>query len=149
MARRFVGQLCDEWGLGELCDPATLLTSELVTNGVIHARTTIGVRVAVSKDAVCISVNDQDRRLPVPREVRADLLADIDTVLARGSDESDERHAVMQVGPAGSIAAGRGLLLVEALADAWGVERQSDGKTVWFRLHAPEHWPSYGSCVCP
>lgn len=40
----------------------------------------------------------------------------------------------MQVGPAGSIGAGRGLLLVEALADEWGVTMQTGGKAVWFRL---------------
>lgn len=113
------------------------MTSELVTNGVLHARTDVAVNASVDDDALLIEVEDHDPRPPVRRSERADLLADIDELLTRdlgAEPEPDERHATMQVGPAGSIGAGRGLLLVEALADEWGVTMQTGGKAVWFRL---------------
>ena len=50
-ARRFVTALLAERGLEHLQDDATLAVSELVTNAVLHARTTIEVRVDVGSDA--------------------------------------------------------------------------------------------------
>jgi hypothetical protein len=32
---------------------------------------------------------------------------------------------------------GRGVAMVEQLADRWGVLRHADGKTVWARFRAP------------
>ena len=29
---------------------------------------------------------------------------------------------------------GRGLILMEVLADEWGVDPRGDGKTIWFQL---------------
>jgi hypothetical protein len=73
----------------------------------------------------------------MPRSQRIDLLADIDQLLAQAQDrpaDVDERHQTMHIGPAGAIGAGRGLLLIETLADEWGVQQETDGKSVWFRL---------------
>lgn len=103
----------------------------------LHARTDVTVTALIENDCLSIDVEDHDPRPPVKRAHRADLLADIDELLTRdlgGDGDADERHAVMQVGPAGSIGAGRGLLLVEGLADAWGVRMESAGKAVWFRI---------------
>jgi anti-sigma regulatory factor (Ser/Thr protein kinase) len=135
-ARRFVAERCRSWAVSDLRDSVELLTSELVTNGLLHARTPIEVAVCLSDDALRVSVHDHDPRPPMRRAERADLLADIDEVLTRdlGGAEPDERHAILSVGPAGSIGAGRGLLLVEALADEWGVEQYAGGKAVWFSL---------------
>lgn len=143
-ARAFVREQCGRWDLADLSETAILLTSELVTNGVLHARTRIGVALAMSPAGLRIDVRDHDPRPPVKRVARVDLLADIDEVLSRdlASSERDERHALMSVGPAGSIGAGRGLLLVEALADEWGVEQHANGKSVWFTLAAPADWSS-------
>ncbi len=141
-ARSFVGAYCADWGLDEVQETAALLTSELVTNGVLHARTEIQVDITAGRAGVRIDVTDSDPRPPVKRDTRADLLADIDEVLGRdlGDGVEDERHALMNVGPAGSIGAGRGLLLVDALADEWGVELHSGGKSVWFEVHPPDAW---------
>jgi anti-sigma regulatory factor (Ser/Thr protein kinase) len=135
-AREFVVSTVRESGLDDYVDTVQLLTSELVTNGVLHARTSLGVSVTVGDDMLTVQVHDRDPRPPIPRGHRADLLADIDRILER--DEAppgaDERHSMMTVGPAGAIGAGRGLLLVESLADEWGVAEETEGKSVWFRL---------------
>lgn len=145
-ARDFVTTTISRWGLADTDKPqpvletAELLTSELVTNGVLHAGTPLGVCVHLVRTTLTVEVTDHDPRPPIPRGQRVSLLDDIDELLGRADDEPDadpevdERHITMYVGPAGAIGAGRGLLLVEALADEWGVQREADGKSVWFRL---------------
>jgi hypothetical protein len=139
-ARAFVTATCHEWRCSEDVETIALLTSELVTNGVLHARTPLAVRLQDDPHGVRVEVHDEDPRPPTPRGHRVNLLADIDEVLDRLGDTLtnlravDERHATLAVGPAGAIGAGRGLLLVEALADEWGVEMSAGGKAVWFRL---------------
>jgi anti-sigma regulatory factor (Ser/Thr protein kinase) len=93
----------------EMVERAALLVSELVTNVVVHARTTSWVTVA--------------RR---PRTVRVEV-----------TDESDELPE-MRRAPLGA-SRGRGLVLVECVARRWGVHRRRDrrGKTVWFELDHP------------
>jgi|SRR4051794_7229614 hypothetical protein len=137
-AREFVASTCRDWQLTAELDTLVLLTSELVTNGVLHARTPLLVDVQADGDVLTIEVHDNDPRPPTPRDRRSDLLADIDELIQRhGVDlPRDERHSTLHAGPAGAIGAGRGLLLVEALADEWGVELTGEGKSVWFRLAA-------------
>ena len=43
---------------------------------------------------------------------------------------------------------GRGLRLVELVADEWGVVDLPEGKQVWFRLDVGEGWPHRASCPC-
>jgi len=82
-----------------------LLTSELVTNGILHARTQMSLGVAVSEHGeVFVAVGDQNLAMPEQQPY------------------SDSR------------ATGRGLTLVEGLADEWGVRTHEDGKTMWFVL---------------
>lgn len=50
------------------------------------------------------------------------------------ADGSDEPPVVQQPDPWAS--GGRGLMLVEALADRWGYEPLPHGKVVWFELDA-------------
>jgi anti-sigma regulatory factor (Ser/Thr protein kinase) len=145
-ARAFVTTTISRWGLAgaegpqPMLDTAELLTSELVTNGVLHAGTPLGICVRLADATLTVEVTDHDPRPPIPRGQRVSLLDDIDELLGRAADEpeetheADERHITMYVGPAGAIGAGRGLLLVEALADEWGVQQQAEGKSVWFRL---------------
>jgi len=134
-AREFVASTCREWRLTDDLDTLVLLTSELVTNGVLHAGTALSLSIRVDEHGLTIEVHDSDPRPPTPREQRANLLADIDRIIALdGAATADERHAMLEIGPAGAIGAGRGLQLVEALADEWGVELAMDGKSVWFRL---------------
>jgi len=134
-AREFVAETCREWRRTVELETLMLLTSELVTNGILHAGTPLSVAVRVDDSGLRVEVHDNDPRPPTPRSQRENLLADIDSLLAAvDADVVDDRQTTLSVGPAGAIGAGRGLLLVEALADEWGVELSADGKSVWFRL---------------
>ena len=109
-ARRFVGDVLREHGLStcEVVEAAQLLTSELVTNAVLHAAGAIDVDVDLDLTAVRVEVADVSAERPAPRD-------------ATPEDTS-----------------GRGLHLVEAMARAWGVDRAcEDGKVVWFELDVP------------
>jgi anti-sigma regulatory factor (Ser/Thr protein kinase) len=104
-ARRFVGECCHEAALSdERCDDALLLTSELVTNAILHGRSEVSVEVEARGEVLRISVFDENSRHPQPVEEDPDALD------------------------------GRGLALVDALAQRWGVEDRRLGKVVWFEL---------------
>ena len=87
---------------------AVLLTSELVTNAVLHGLTP--VTVLVSDDGVRVRVEVADGR-PGPLSLPSE-------------------------GPAADRISGRGLGIVDHLADRWGCRPQQDpaGKVVWFEL---------------
>ena len=107
-ARQFVGERCRQAGLSpERCDDALLLASELVTNAVLHGRSEVCVEVETLGAVVRVSVFDENSRHPAP--------------VAQDPDALD----------------GRGLALVEALAERWGVEDRPLGKAVWFELARP------------
>jgi len=109
-ARAFVAK-----ALGELhpsLDNAVLLTSELVTNAVVHSSSrchggTVALVITESSGGLRIEVADQGSDLSSP-VVRGDITA------------SD----------------GHGLFLVQTLADQWGYLRNDAGTTVWFWLRA-------------
>jgi anti-sigma regulatory factor (Ser/Thr protein kinase) len=143
-ARRFVAATCDRWGVVGVVEVLCLAVSELVTNALLHARTRIEVELCIAHGALEVCVSDHDPRPPVLRPMRADLLADLDAVSALGPDV-DERHA-MRVGASGSVAAGRGLLIIDALADEWGVSERADGKEVWLTIGVP--WEHPEPCGC-
>ena len=104
-ARRLVADVLATAGAEEFTDTAALLTSELVTNGIMHAHTDLHVLVEATKTWVRVEVVDGNPQLPSKREY----------------DES--------------AVTGRGMEMVELLADDFGVEPiDSDGKRVWFRL---------------
>ena len=93
--------------LGHLEDNVTLLVSELVGNAVRHARggpRSMKLRPAAGGDLLRVEVIDSDPSAP---QVRA---------------------------PNGQNEGGFGLVLVQALADGWGVRPTDDGKAVWFEL---------------
>jgi len=102
MARRFVLQHA---GDSDADGALTLLTSELVTNGVLHARTHLRVGIVIGAELLLVTVADDDDSgslvIPPPDDGRP---------------------------------SGRGLLLVDAMASQWGVFRHQGGKTVWFTL---------------
>lgn len=141
-ARQFVEEHCRGWALGELCGDVILPVSEVVTNAVLHASAPITVTVMAEDACITVSVRDSEPRPPVLRPVRLDVAADID-IAARRSDElpEDLRDFRLHVGDAGSIAAGRGLHIVAAVADEWGTSQLHDGKEVWFRIHTPAGRP--------
>lgn len=113
-ARRFVSDEMVAAGLGGLRASAELLTSEIVTNAVVHAGTEITVTVHLAADSVRIEVSDGAPADAIPPP--ADL--------ERGQD------AIVDLG------GGRGLLLVQMMAVRWGVEPVDAGKIVWFELSA-------------
>ncbi|MEU7225480.1 SpoIIE family protein phosphatase [Streptomyces chrestomyceticus] len=102
--RRFLLRTLRAWGLTALADTALLLSSELLTNAVRHASGPLTLRVWYSARELGVEVVDGST--PRPR--------------ARLADTAEEN--------------GRGLMLVEALADAWGTRPGAVGKTVWFTL---------------
>lgn len=104
-ARQFVKARCDGLGLDrDRCDDALLLTSELVTNAVLHGRSEVCVEITAADRLLRVSVHDENSRHPMP--------------VSQDHDALD----------------GRGLALVEALADRWGVDERPMGKAVWFEL---------------
>src|SRR3954454_19497552 len=105
-ARRFASQqLIDFQGSQDTVDKTRLLVTELTTNSVIHAHSTIRLTVEPCDDHVRVEVRDDD---PSPLE--------------------------SPVQPNADATSGRGLWLVAALATAWGVNRNERGKTVWFEV---------------
>lgn len=102
-ARKFVldlGLAYDE----ETRERLAVLTSELVTNAILHARTPFVVKVSVHDDRIRVAVTDGNETLPI-----------------------DKRW-----GPTSPT--GRGLRIVEEISDRWGYEPITSGKTVWFEL---------------
>jgi len=105
VARRLVRTTAADAVDGELVDVAVLLVSELVTNAVMHAGTPIELTVSLSHASeLTVSVGDGSPHQPVPRSYGR------------------------------TASTGRGLRMVEDLADDWGVSVGETGKTVWFRV---------------
>ena len=89
---------------GDLSSKVESLVSELATNAVRHARTPFLVAVRSDERGVRVDVTDS-------------------------SPEPPHMRPIDPVDPTG-----RGLVVVEALADRWGYESDSAGKTVWFEI---------------
>ncbi|HVF03838.1 MAG TPA: ATP-binding protein [Frankiaceae bacterium] len=105
-ARHFVfDHVCPHVG-ADVAETAMLLTSELVTNVIVHARTPMRLDVDVTDEAVRVAVVDDAARTPAIRRAHEARLT------------------------------GRGMNLVETLASQWGVEPNPPGKKVWFELSA-------------
>jgi anti-sigma regulatory factor (Ser/Thr protein kinase) len=117
-ARTFVATALRRWDLDALVDDAELLTSELVSNAVLHARSDVAVTVAVADGTAEIGVTDASSRPPTPRWA------------ASGAE------------------GGRGLRLVDRVAEAWGVVYLAAGKQVWCRLDVGVDWAHRSSCPC-
>ncbi|MGW0366995.1 ATP-binding protein [Streptomyces sp. NPDC002990] len=95
----------------DTADAAELLITELVTNALVH--TDQGAEVTVSLAGTRLRAEVRDHAAHRPRPA------------AQGEDHRTH---------------GRGLLLVQALADAWGVDTRArdGGKVVWFELEAAD-----------
>jgi anti-sigma regulatory factor (Ser/Thr protein kinase) len=114
-ARAFAAGCVDSWDAVVPHDDLLVVTSELVTNAVVHARTPFTVAVAWNGDAVLIQVTDGSETLP---EYGARTNAHAD---------HDQGHGGGEFGNPG----GRGLMLVDAMTLEWGSTRVIGGKTVW------------------
>jgi len=115
------GELRDalrRWGVADLVDTAELLASELVTNAIRHT----------DRDAMFTArLYREPGESRVAEAGRARLRVEVE-------DESDLWPTRRTPGEQAS--SGRGLMLVEALADGWGVEPRGSGKRMWFELSA-------------
>jgi hypothetical protein len=110
-ARQFASEALE--GLdAETIDAAVLLASELVTNSILHARSTLEIVVTRAADLVRIEVSDESPLVPTPRGFSTDA------------------------------ATGRGLQILDALSTRWGVESNLPGKIVWFELERPKTAPT-------
>ena len=76
----------------ETTDVILLLTSELVTNAVIHARTAIEVGITVSDRSVLVTVHDQDLGRPSMSYVGRDGGRGLGLVAALADETATERH---------------------------------------------------------
>ncbi|OIJ86055.1 SpoIIE family protein phosphatase [Streptomyces colonosanans] len=113
-ARSFVRDTLQGWGFADIIDDAVVLTSELVTNAVVHAGTSAEVLCLRSDDGVRIEVADRYPEREIPLQT---------TAVSMGSPDRE---------------GGRGLQLCAALAGRWGVEYTPTHKQVWFQLDLPE-----------
>ncbi len=113
-ARAFVRDTLQGWGCADIVDDAVVLTSELVTNAVVHAGTAADVLCLRNDGGVRISVADRYPEREIP-------LQNAGQVVVHPDREG-----------------GRGLLLCGALASRWGVEYTPAQKHVWFQLDLPE-----------
>lgn len=107
IARRWVRETLGRWGLGELADRAVQIASELVANTVRHADrdSSVVLLLMFAAGTLRLEVRDRDRRnLPVVKDPSP---FDVD---------------------------GRGLVIVVALSDRWGVRVTDVGKSVWGEL---------------
>jgi PAS domain S-box-containing protein len=102
--RRFVRDTLDAWDQADLAPTACLLVSELLTNAMRHTGEPIGLRLNHTEHEIIAEVSDDHPQLPR-------------RTLPAPADED-----------------GRGLTLVEALADRWGSLPANRSKIVWFAL---------------
>jgi anti-sigma regulatory factor (Ser/Thr protein kinase) len=113
VVRGHVRAVAHEWGLAELADTAELLASEIATNAVVASQRLSTradlvsmpvIRLWITSDAAALVIHiwDGNEEMPFRREASADSEA------------------------------GRGLMLVDALAKDWGSYRKAEGgKVVW------------------
>ena len=90
-ARVFVGDRLPDVAPDTL-DTILLLTSELVTNAVIHARTAIEVGITVTTNKVLVTVHDEDLGLPSDTDPGREGGRGLGLVAAMSEETATERH---------------------------------------------------------
>ncbi|WP_328888011.1 ATP-binding SpoIIE family protein phosphatase [Streptomyces sp. NBC_00316] len=108
-ARQQLRELLHDWSDPEQVDAAVLLISEITTNVLLHTDgdALMVVEVGTDRGRRCLRVEVTD-----------------------GSDELPHKRR-----PGEMASSGRGLVLMQLLADAWGVEPRGAGKSIWFELY--------------
>ncbi|MER6354986.1 SpoIIE family protein phosphatase [Streptomyces sp. NPDC001634] len=118
VARQQLRELLHDWSSAEQVDSAVLLVSEMLTNVLVHTDT----------DALLVAEVTGDHDSPNGtggtggRRMRVE-------VTDASDDLPHKRH------PGELASSGRGLVLMEILADAWGVDPRGEGKSIWFELY--------------
>jgi anti-sigma regulatory factor (Ser/Thr protein kinase) len=108
--RTFLRQWLHTWELAPMSETMELLGSEVVTNALVHGDSDVDIHVRRYPDRIRVEVRDTDPSPAVP-------------VFLSASEEEAE--------------GGRGLVIVSALASAWGNSPSGRGKTVWFEIAVP------------
>ncbi|MEV5440119.1 SpoIIE family protein phosphatase [Streptomyces sp. NPDC052682] len=109
VARQQLRELLHDWDSPDQVDSAVLLVSETLTNVLVHTDT----------DALLTAQVDGE---PGERRLRVEV-----------TDASDDLPHKRRPGELAS--SGRGLMLIELLAHAWGVDPRGRGKSTWFELY--------------
>ncbi|GAA2397610.1 MULTISPECIES: SpoIIE family protein phosphatase [Streptomyces] len=112
-ARAFVHDQLGSWGLEDMSDVVELAASEIVTNALIHAGSDVDLRLRIFEDHLRLEVRDSDTNPPIPSS------------LSLTEEEAPEAEH------------GRGMLIVESLADEWTSYPNGQGKTVALKLVIP------------
>ncbi len=120
-ARLHARLVVTEWGLGSLAETAELIVSELVTNAVTATEGLTASRYG-------------GQRRPGRPPVRLWLQSDLQSLVVLVWDGNDQMPR--PAAPDAESQSGRGLWLVEARSDEWGVFRpaQASGKVVWAKI---------------
>src|SRR5664279_2123271 len=107
-ARSFLAKLLKGWNLSDaVIDDASLLTTELLTNAVVHGAGVVDLSIKVGDGVLHVGVHDDGAECPEVCDVSTDSVG------------------------------GRGVWLVQSIAQDWGSESargDEPGKTVWFEL---------------
>lgn len=118
-ARQQLRELLHDWASEDQFDSAVLLVSEIVTNVLVHT----------DADALLVAEVTGE---PGERRMKVEV-----------TDASDDlphrRH------PGELASSGRGLVFMELLADAWGVDPRGDGKSIWFEFYESDAEEASGS----
>lgn len=104
VARGFIRDTLESWGRQDVEADACLAVSELVTNAVVHAKTTARVRITYEKRVIHLEVVDCSPQQPVVYEA--------------GVEETNHR----------------GMHLVDSISKNWGINPTATGKVVWLDL---------------
>ncbi len=104
-ARRFVEDTLRDWRRAARAREILLVCHELVANAVVHAKSSVRVRLFRRPGRVIVEVIDSDPRMP--QRLTIDNLSSV---------------------------SGRGMMIVDQLAVCWGVQPLPDGKIVWAEL---------------
>ncbi|MGR8009378.1 SpoIIE family protein phosphatase [Streptomyces hypolithicus] len=118
VARQQLRDLLHDWTDADQLDSAVLMVSEMVTNVLVHTE----------GDALLTA---EATGLAGTRRLRVEV--------ADASAELPHRRS-----PGEMASNGRGLILMEMLADAWGVDPRGAGKSIWFELYEDGSGPGSG-----
>jgi serine phosphatase RsbU (regulator of sigma subunit)/anti-sigma regulatory factor (Ser/Thr protein kinase) len=108
-ARQHLRDLLHDWPCEEQRDAAVLLLSEMLTNVLVHT----------DADALLVA---EVTGAPGERRIRVE-------VTDSGDDLPHKRR------PGEMASSGRGLMLIELLADEWGVAPRGEGKSIWYEVY--------------
>ena len=104
-ARAFLTRLLDGWGIAEdVIDDASLLASELMSNAVKHGGGVVDMQIEAEDGLLHVGVRDDAGGVPTVSQADA------------------------------TSSGGRGMWIVQSIAQDWGTDPDGAGKTVWFDL---------------